>query len=164
MAKVYHQKKDPDSPESYDDILAEAYENLKANTSMDAASTTVGEAICGRKYRGGTWFCFIFNMFNQQTGINAVNVYAGSLLAQMQTQGGGDDFPITPVQGGYFIGGANMVFACSTIFFANRTGRKNILIVGQLAMCLLLLVCGLAVKNEWAMVSFVTIVLFVGAF
>ena len=79
MARVYR-KKDPDSPEKFEDIIAEEYNRLKANTTLDAASTTFKDSVCGRKYRAGTWFCFIFNTFNQQTGINAVNVYANSLL------------------------------------------------------------------------------------
>ena len=63
MKKVYR-KKDVTSEESLTTILEEEFKNLGQNTTADAVSTTFGEAVCGRKYRGGTWFCFIFNIFN----------------------------------------------------------------------------------------------------
>jgi len=47
---------------------------------MDAASTSFKQAVCGRKYAKATWVCFMINLFNQQSGINAINVYANRLL------------------------------------------------------------------------------------
>jgi len=163
MGKVYRLK-DPDSGENVNSILSEEFNKLSENTTADAVSTTFSEAVCGKKYRGGTWFCFVFNIFNQQSGINAVNVYANSLLVQMQEQGGGDDFPISPIQGGYMVGAANMIFALGSIIYVERIGRRPIMIAGQLLMFAFLLICGLGVQKNWAMTSFVTILLFIGAF
>ena len=44
---------------------------------MDATVVSFKDAVCGPKYGKGTWVCFFVNMFNQQSGINAVNIYAG---------------------------------------------------------------------------------------
>ena len=95
---------------------------------MDATTTTFKDAVCGRKYAKGTWVCFFFNLFNQQSGINAVNIYAGQLLMQMKEQGG--DFPITPITGGYLIGAANAFFAIIILFCIERVGRKTIMVAG----------------------------------
>ena len=89
---------------------------------------TFKEAVCGRKYAKGTWVCFFFNMFNQQTGINAVNIYAGQLLKQMKEQGG--DFPISPITGGYLIGAANFFFALVILAYIEKVGRRAIMIAG----------------------------------
>ena len=62
---------------------------------MDASSTTFKQAVCGQKYRRATWTCFILNCFNQQSGINAINVYANRLLVKMEEDGG--SFPLTPM-------------------------------------------------------------------
>ena len=63
MGKVYRLK-DPDSGEDVNSILTEEFNKLSENTTADAVSTTFSEAVCGKKYRAGTWFCFIFNVFN----------------------------------------------------------------------------------------------------
>ena len=79
MHRVYR-KADPDSAETIDELLELQYNFMRRSTSMDASSTTFNKAVCGRKYRRATWTCFILNCFYQQTGINAINVYANRLL------------------------------------------------------------------------------------
>ena len=81
---------------------------------MDASSTTYKQALCGRKYRKATWIVFILHIFNQASGINAINVYANRLLTQMEEDGG--DFPITPLEGTYIVGFVNGISACLSIF------------------------------------------------
>ena len=94
LRKVYR-KKDSSSAETLEELMSSQYNFLKMSTSMEASSVSFKEAVCGRKYRKATWVCVGLNMFNQQTGINAVNQYAGQLLKSMAEQGG--DFPVTPV-------------------------------------------------------------------
>ena len=94
MRRVYS-KTDPDSPETIDEILDMQYNFMRRSTTMDATSTTFSQAVCGRKYRRATWTCFILNCFYQQTGVNAVIVYANRLLVRMEEEGAGS-FPLTP--------------------------------------------------------------------
>ena len=79
IRRVYS-KADPESSQSIEDILEMQYQYMRRSTTMDASSTTFKRAVCGRKYRRATWTCFILNCFYQQTGINAINVYANRLL------------------------------------------------------------------------------------
>ena len=63
MKKVYR-KKDPSIPESLEDLLQAQYSYMKRSTTMDAASCSFKEAVCGNKYGRGSWTCFILNCFN----------------------------------------------------------------------------------------------------
>ena len=82
MQKLYR-KKDPSSAETITEILELQYAFKAKSTTIDASSTTFKNAICGRKYRKASWVCFISNTFNQQTGINAIFIYANRLLVKM---------------------------------------------------------------------------------
>ena len=64
LARVYR-KKDANTPETIEEILAMQYSFMKRSTTMDASSTTFKGAVCGSKYAKGTWVCFFINMFNQ---------------------------------------------------------------------------------------------------
>lgn len=79
MKRVYS-KKDPTTSEPIEDILASQYKFQKRGTTLDAGSTSFGQATCGRKYRKATWITFIIASFNQQTGITAILSYVTRLL------------------------------------------------------------------------------------
>ena len=159
-----YRKKQPDSQENIEDILAHQFTFLNQSTALDASSMTFKDAVCGRKYRKGTWVCFMYNLFNQQSGITCILLYGNRLLVQMQEQGGAEEFPISPVQGTYIIGAAILFFAILVFFYIERIGRKPIMVAGQFFMSLFLFLGGLAVKNSWNMISFVMILLYLGAF
>ena len=127
---------------------------------MDASTTTLKTAICGVKYRRASWTCFILNAFSQQTGIDAINVYANRLLVQMEEQGGGK-FPISPLQGTYIIGLSNLLPTLLALFTIQWLGRRTIYIHGQFFMSVFLFICGLCVLNGWNLASFVALCLFV---
>ena len=129
---------------------------------MDASSTSFRQAVCGKKYRKASWVCFFLNCFNQQSGINAINVYANRLLVRMQEQGGG--FPLSPLQGTYVIGGVNATAALIAIAMIGKIGRRPIFITGQFTMGVFLFFCGLSVLMQWNMSSFIFICLFIAAF
>ena len=94
MHRVYS-KTDPKSSETIEEILESQYNFMRRSTTMDATSTTFIQAICGRKYRRASWTCFILSCFYQQTGVNAVILYANRLLVRMEAEGTGS-FPLTP--------------------------------------------------------------------
>ena len=129
---------------------------------MDASSTTFKEAVCGKKYAKASWICFLLNSFNQQSGIDAIFIYANRLLIQMEESGG--DLPLTALQGTYVIGATNVISAILAISFISVVGRRPIFITGELAMCICLFLCGLAILNSWNMTSFIMINLFITAF
>ena len=63
LKKVY-KKSSLNAPESLEDLLKVHYSHLRESTTLDAASTTFGQAVCEKKYRKGTWVCFLINLFN----------------------------------------------------------------------------------------------------
>ena len=101
MNRVYR-KKDLTNAQTIDELIDSQFSFQRQSTTLDASSTKFKEAVCGRKYREASWNCFIMNCFNQQSGINAINVYANRLLVKMRE--GGGEFPLTPCQGTYVIG------------------------------------------------------------
>ena len=82
LRKVYRKKDEADTA-TLDELLSEQLCEMRRSTNLDAQSTTFKQAVCGAKYRKATWVCVFLNLFNQQTGINAVTVYANRLLEQM---------------------------------------------------------------------------------
>mmetsp|Transcript_11546 Transcript_11546/g.13759 ORF Transcript_11546/g.13759 Transcript_11546/m.13759 type:complete len:158 (-) Transcript_11546:115-588(-) len=130
---------------------------------MDAVSTTFKEALFGRKYRKGTWICLGIMMFDQQSGINAINIYANQLLVQIEKQGD-EDFPLTPIQGTYLIGLANFIASTLPLLYIHRVGRKPIFVTGFLAMALAMFFCGLSVYYQWNVSTFVMIIVLIFAF
>ena len=129
LSKVYR-KKEGASNRSIEDLLEAHYRFLKNTTTQDATTTTFNDAICGRKYRKAAWICAIINLFNQWSGINAINVYANRLLTMIAESEGGADFPITPIQGTYIIGIANTIGANIPILYAGKVGRRPVFILG----------------------------------
>ena len=116
MKRVYL-KKNKDDPTPIESLLNEHFLHLRKSITLDAVSTSVGEAVCGRKYRRSTWVSFAINCFNQYTGIGAILLYANRLLVQMNEQGDGS-FPLTPIQGTYIIGFANALASSIPVLYA----------------------------------------------
>ena len=83
MARLYY-KKDPTSTLSIEEILAAQYTFKKRGTTLDANSTTFGQAVCGRKYRKATWIAFGVASFYMQTGITGILSYVTRLLQRME--------------------------------------------------------------------------------
>ena len=81
--RLVYRKVDTKSPETIEDILEMQYKFQLRTTTMDASTTTMWKAIFGRKYRRASWICFLLNTFDQQTGINAIGLYANRFLVKM---------------------------------------------------------------------------------
>ena len=161
MTRVYR-KSDETTPESLEELLASQFTFQSRRTSLDASSMSFKNAVCGKKYRRASWVCFVLNCFNQQSGINAINVYANRLLVKMEEQGG--SFPLTPRQGTYVIGAVNGLAALLALYTITLQGRRPIFIQGQFFMAVWLFLCGLSVLNAWNMTAFVSINLFITSF
>ena len=79
LKRIYKSKDVAD----FDRLIDEQCEYLSNNTAKDVSTLSLKDAVCGVKYRKATWTCALLNTFMQQTGINAVNVYANRLLVSM---------------------------------------------------------------------------------
>lgn len=118
---------------------------------MDASKTSIRQAVFGRKYRKSSWICFLLNTFDQQSGINAVGLYANRFLVRMEEQSG-DSFFITPLQGTYLLGATNLVFCSVSLYTINKLGRRTHYILGQFFMAVFLFICGYAtIKEEYVL-------------
>ena len=82
MARLYR-KADPNSPETIEELFEMQYRFQQKSTTMDASTTSMRQAVFGKKYRKASWICFLLNTFDQQTGINAVGLYANRFLVRM---------------------------------------------------------------------------------
>ena len=161
LNKVYRKKKDSCS-ESKEQLLEAHYGFLKDTTKTDAASIPFKEAVCGRKYRKAAWVCAFLSFFNQWSGICAIIIFTNRLLTKMSEQeDGGSDFPITPLQGTYIIGLANIIGSNIPVLYSGKVGRRPVFILGQLGMATSLFLVGLSVYQQWNMTSFIMIIVFI---
>lgn len=96
MSLIY--KVDAETEQEKEELFSKKISLKQRTTSMDSSSTTFKAAVCGKKFRKASWVCFFINTFNQQSGINAINVYAGRLLQTMDNESNGT-FPISVTVG-----------------------------------------------------------------
>ena len=101
--------------------------------------------MCGPKYRKATWVCCILNVFNQQSGIGILTVYATRLLILIHEQTN-NEFPISPLVGTIIIGVACALFAILGAIIVKFVGRRKILIIGSAAMAICMTTVGLGIK------------------
>ena len=78
LKKVYLQGKLSD--EEFDNKIDEQLRYLGRSTSKESSFIKFNQAVCGPTYRKATWVCCILNVFNQQSGIGILTVYATRLL------------------------------------------------------------------------------------
>eukprot|EP00347_Sterkiella_histriomuscorum_P013922 403362843 len=97
------------------------------------------EALFGENYWRASWFCFIFAVINQLTGINAIVWYSSAILKRMQQSGGA----LSPKNGTILIGVVNFLGTCCAIFSTKRFGRKTLVLAGHLIMGTQLFLVGL---------------------
>ena len=120
-------------------------------------------AVCGEKYRKATWVCCILNIFNQQSGIGIMTVYATRLLILIHKQTD-NKFPISPLVGTIIIGISCAVFAILGAFVVKHIGRRKILIIGSIAMAFTMTSTGLGIKYEWFLTAYMCMIGFIIAF
>ncbi len=113
-----------DSPEKVDTVYSAMIDNrLKENTSKKV------------KIKGGLIFalliCIIFPIFRQLSGINAVTYYAQNIFAAI-SRGGSNMAYFQSI----FIGVSGLLAAIFVVIFADRIGRKVLLMIGALGMFL----------------------------
>lgn len=125
-------------------MIEERIEFLRNNTTKDASSISLYDAVFGRKYRRATWTCFLVNTFNIYTGVDAVYTYATRLLINMDKASNGT-FPISPMTGTWILGVVNMTFSLIAFFVIGTFGRRTLLVGGSLAMGICLISSGLSI-------------------
>ena len=143
LRKVYKQGKLTD--EEFEAAVKNQLNHLNRTTSKESSLVTFNQAVCGPKYRKATWVCCILNLFNQQSGIGIVTVYATRLLILIKEQTNGE-FPISPLAGTIIIGIACAVFAILGAFVVKMIGRRKILIIGSIGMAICMAGTGVAIQ------------------
>ena len=82
--------------EDFDGVIDDHLEHLAKHTTKDVSTISFKDTVCRTKYPKATWVFALLNTFMQQTGINAVNVYAARLLVSMEEATVGN-FPVSPL-------------------------------------------------------------------
>ena len=130
LRKVY--RKAPGINEPLDDLLKKRYAELKSSTTLDASTTSFRQALCGSKYRRGTFITLMIMFFNQQSGFSVIVIYANQLIQQMreQSEAEGSEFPLNPIEATYFMGVSNAIAAALPLLYIGRVGRRPIFVIG----------------------------------
>ena len=147
MTKVFAKRDKTISDQEFSDLIDKQYEFFKSGQNKDGSKTSLIQAMCGPSFRRATWTCFVINVFNQYSGINAIIVYANRLVKQMNEQSGGE-FPISTVAGTVIIGVVGAITAYFPIFYIGVVGRKLIFAAGHFGMGASLIACGFFIKAE----------------
>lgn len=64
-------------------------QNTNQSLGSDVSSVTFSEALWGAEYWRATWVSFFINIFNQLSGINAINMFSNRLLMNLQVETNG---------------------------------------------------------------------------
>lgn len=103
------------------------------------------------------------HIFNQQSGVNAINMYANRLLLNMKQQTDGE-FPISPLTGTFILGIVNAVSGLLAIIPISYIGRKPVLVTGYGLMSIALGLAGLGLVIKRYETSFIAICVYLMLF
>lgn len=103
---------------------------IEANKDSNSTPTGSREHLFSKKLRKPLTLAFFIAFFNQLSGINFILYYAPEILerAGLATQ----DSLFNSIA----IGGINLIFTFVGLYLIDRTGRKNLLIIGSLGYIL----------------------------
>ncbi len=102
----------------------ELNEIIRANAEVAASNSN--EKIFSWKYRNPMILAFLIAFFNQLSGINFILYYAPEILERAGLAARESLF------NSIAIGGINLIFTFVGLYFVDRTGRKNLLLVGSI--------------------------------
>lgn len=106
------------------------------------------------KYNRVLWLAFLIAFFNQLSGINFVLYYAPRLL---EAAGIGADQALLQSTS---IGVVNLIFTLLGLYFIDRSGRKNLMLIGSIGYIISLTVVAYAYAtqaNNYLLLSFVLV-------
>jgi sugar porter (SP) family MFS transporter len=101
----------------------EIHEIQQANAEVGSLSN---EKFFSGKYRNPIILAFLIAFFNQLSGINFILYYAPEILERAGLAAKDSLF------NSIAIGGINLIFTFVGLYFVDRTGRKNLLLIGSL--------------------------------
>eukprot|EP00347_Sterkiella_histriomuscorum_P013305 403365224 len=101
---------------------------------------SICQALLGQNYWKATWFCIIFGISLQLTGINALIWYSNNILQRINKETGSG---ISPRLGTILIGVTNFIGSVVSLFIVKKLGRKPLTVFGNFTMALFLFLIGL---------------------
>lgn len=119
------------------------------------------EALVGTNYWRATWFCIIFGISLQLTGINALIWYSNTILSRMQER---DPNSISPRLGTILIGVTNFVASIFSLFPVRYLGRRTLVVGGHFLMAILLCLVGVFSYYDYNTPMLIMILLFLITF
>lgn len=99
-------------------------------------------------YRRGTWTVLIMTVFNQWTGIDALNIYSNRLLTKMNENQVEGQLMVSANTATIMFGLTNFLGSIAAFFTVHNFGRVKILIWARLVMGLLHLSFAICVLYE----------------
>lgn len=131
IKKVYKSGQDVDA------ILEYISNNIDMEENQDGEQETVTlmQAMCNRNYRKATWIVYIMTIFNQWTGIDALNLYSNRLLNQMNSgEQVSGKLTISATAGTSLLGAMNFVGSVLAYFSVKNFGRVPVLFWCRIVM------------------------------
>ncbi len=117
----------------------------------------------GKLFKGLGFVLFLgigLSVFQQITGINAILYYGAEIFSNALGYG-----PEDALKQQLWLGAVNLVFTFVAIYTVDSWGRKPLLIVGTLGMCLGLSVLGLTIyTQQMGVLSLIAILVFIASF
>ncbi|CDW72682.1 sugar transporter family protein [Stylonychia lemnae] len=148
IQQVYHSS---ENPQEILDYIRRTGQKPSSN------KISMCKALTGQNFWRATWFCILFGILLQLTGINAIIWYSNNILQKIQDDSG---HGISPRLGTILIGVTNFIGSIISIFVVRRFGRKTLMVSGNLVMALLLFLVGLFSFLKFNNVMLIMILLF----
>ena len=103
---------------------------IEKSSLRETSFISMRDSVISPLYRRSTWITQALIVFHELTGINAINLYSNQMFQQMA----GDKATLTPRQGTYLLGIANMLGVIGAVYLVKRVSRRAMLVPGHVGM------------------------------
>ena len=113
-----------------------------------------------KKYMYGSWVALLVMFWHEAVANNSIMLYSNKMLDDMSS----DDALLTPRQGTYLVGAANLLASGLSVFTARSFSRKSIFVYGHIAIGFFHMSIGYFAYKQNSLMALISMMCFVFAY
>ena len=127
-----------------DGVISEL--KLSMDRAQEEKSLSLCEVLFSKAYRRSTWTVFVMTIFNQWTGIDALNIYSNRIINKMNE--GQEDPAISATLATILFGLTGCTGGLAAYFTVGKSGRVKSLLWCHFLMSVMHFLLAVCIQNE----------------